>query len=106
MTPMRSPTLQFAEAVRDLGCEARALGLTMPGFRSPPRLCGVQRSIRRWPSGQATVAVVVRGRPWPAVLADLVEGVVAANALSGPAADRVRARLWAVLAPEGAGAAA
>jgi hypothetical protein len=38
---------------------------------------------------------VVRGRPWPAVLADLVEGVVAANGLRGPAADRARSALWA-----------
>ena len=59
---------------------ARALGLVVPGFRSPPRLVGVQRSIKRWHGG-ATVAVVVRGRPWPAVQADLIEGVVAANGL-------------------------
>jgi hypothetical protein len=36
----------------------------------------------------------VRGRPFAAVVADLVEGVVVVNALTGPAADRVRARLW------------
>jgi hypothetical protein len=106
MTPMRSPALRLAEAVRDLGDEARVLGLTMPGFRSPPRLRGVQRSIRRWPSGQATVAVVLRGRPWPAVLADLVEGIVTANGLTGPAADQARARLWEAVSPQGAGAAA
>lgn len=97
---MQSPSLRFAESVRALGAEARSLGLTMPGFRSPPRLGGVQRTIRRWPSGQSTVAVVVRSRPWPAVLADLVEGVVAANRLEGPSADRARARLWAAVAPE------
>ena len=44
---------------------------------------GVQRSIKRWPGG-ATVAVVVRDRPWPAVQTDLVEGVVAANGLCRP----------------------
>ena len=43
------------------------------------------------------VAVVVRDRPWPAVQADLVEGVVAANALTSPASDRAREGLWRAL---------
>ena len=46
------------------------------------------------------VAVVVRGRPWPAVLADLVEGVVAANGLQGPGADAARSVLWEALAAD------
>lgn len=90
---MQSTSIRFAQAVQALGRTARALGLAVPGFRSPPRLAGVRRSIKRWPGG-ATVAVVVRGRPWAAVQADLVEGVVAANGLHGPAADRARAALW------------
>ena len=93
---MQSSSLRFARAVQSLAAAARALGLVVPGFRSPPRLVGVQRSIRRWPGG-ATVAVVVRGRPWPAVQADLVEGIVAANDLVSPASDRARAELWLAL---------
>lgn len=73
----------------------------VPGFRSPPRLVGVQRSIKRWPGG-ATVAVVVRDRPWPAVQADLVEGIIAANRLTSPAADHARAELWRALEGDGA----
>ena len=96
---MQSSSLRFVRAVQALGAAARAEGLAVPGFRSPPRLRGVQRSIKRWPGG-AMVAVVVRGRPWPAVLADLVEGVVAANGLQGPAADSVRGGLWAALAAD------
>ena len=96
---MQSSSLRFARAVQALAQCSRALGLTVPGFRSPPRLRGVQRSIKRWPGG-ATVAVVVRDRPWPAVQADLIEGVVAANRLDGPAADRARAALWAALEPD------
>ena len=91
---MESPVLRFAEAVRALGLEARRNRLTMPGFRSPPRLRGVDRSVRRRSDGGATIAVVVRGRPWPAVLADMVEGVVVANQLQGADADRVRSKLW------------
>lgn len=96
---MQSSSLRFARAVQSLGAAARAQGLVVPGFRSPPRLIGVQRSIKRWPGG-STVAVVVRGRPWPAVQADLIEGVIAANALDSPAADRARADLWDALAAD------
>ncbi|MET0729531.1 MAG: hypothetical protein ABWZ76_14660 [Acidimicrobiales bacterium] len=94
---MQSSSLNFARTVQSLGAVARSLGLVVPGFRSPPRLVGVQRSIKRWPGG-STVAVVVRGRPWAAVQSDLIEGVIAANALSSPAADRARAVLWEAIA--------
>lgn len=93
-----SPSIRFARTVQALGATGRELGLEVPAFRSPPRLVGIHRSIRRVP-GATVVAVVVRGRPWPAVQADLVEGVVAANELPADAADRVRAHLWAAIAP-------
>ena len=96
---MQSSSLRFARSVQALGAAARTLGLVVPGFRSPPRLVGVQRSIKRWPAGGSTVAVVVRGRPWAAVQSDLIEGVIAANGLDSPAADRTRADLGAALAP-------
>jgi hypothetical protein len=99
---VQSPSLRFARAVQVLTATARAAGLVVPGFRSPPRLVGVQRSIKRWRGG-ATVSVVVRDRPWAAVLADLVEGVVAANGLRSPASDRVRADLWNALESDAAG---
>jgi hypothetical protein len=40
------------------------------------------------------VSVVVRGRPYQAVVADLIEGIVIANDLRGAEATRVRTRLW------------
>ena len=94
--PPTSSSLRFARSVQALATTARRLGLLAPSFRSPPRLVGAHRTITRWPDG-ATVAVVVRGRPWPAVQSDLVEGVVAANRLQSPAADRARAELWEAL---------
>lgn len=94
---VQSSSLRFARAVQALGVTARSLGLVAPSFRSPPRLLGVQRSIKRWSDG-AVVAVVVRGRPWAAVQADLVEGVIAANRLASPASDRARAALWDAIA--------
>ncbi len=39
--------------------------------------------MRRRSDGSATVAVVVKGRPYQAVTADLIEGIVVANDLAG-----------------------
>src|SRR5262245_31732335 len=94
-----SSTLRFAQAVQAIAQTARDLDLVVPSYRSPPRLVGALRSIKRWDGG-ATVAVAVRGRPWPAVQADLIEGVVAANRLEPPASDRARAELWLALEPQ------
>jgi hypothetical protein len=99
MTSMEpATTMQFAAAARALGPAARGLGLRTPGFRSPPGLAQADRTLRRR-GRSVTVAVRVRARPWPAVLADMVEGVVAANGLRGTAADRARAALWDAVAP-------
>ena len=95
---MEPTSLQFARAARTLSGAARAHGLRTPGFRSPPRLGGVHRSLRWRPDGGATVAVVVRGRPFEAVLADMIEGIVVANRLAGGAADSARAALWGSVA--------
>ena len=51
------------------------------------------------------MAVRLRDRPWSAVLADMVEGVVVANELTGARADRVRAVLWLAVDEEAAEAA-
>ena len=90
--------MQFAAAVQVLGHEARALGLDVPGFRSPPRLRGVDRSLRRRPGAAPAVAVRLRGRPFDAVVADMVEGVLVANGLTGAPAASARARLLAAVA--------
>jgi hypothetical protein len=91
---MESSSLQFAATVRTLGGAARARGLLIPGFRSPPKLPGVERTMRRRADGGATVSVVVKGRPYQAVIADLIEGIVVANQLTGAEATRVRTHLW------------
>jgi len=97
MGSMEPTSLRFARLARTLGEAARAQGLRAPSFRSPPRLAGVSRSIVRLGPG-VTVAVALRGRPWAAVVADMVEGVVVANRLAGVAADRMRATLWEAVA--------
>jgi hypothetical protein len=93
-------TARFALAARELAQAARAAGLTAPGFRSPPRLVGADRTLRTR-AGRVTVAIRVRGRQWLPVLSDMVEGVVAANGLVGPPADRARELLWTAVAGDG-----
>lgn len=96
MTPSPTATsVDFAAAARTLTREARRHGLVGPSFRCPPRLVGVDRSIRRRGDG-AIVSVRLRERPWIAVLADMIEGVVVANGLAPPASDRLRSELWQV----------
>lgn len=95
-------TVDFAHAARRLTRAAVRRGLVGPSFRCPPRLVGVDRSIRRRrdaDGGGAVVAVRVKGRPREAVLADMIEGIVATNQLKPPVADRVRTELWQVIAP-------
>ena len=104
---MEATSVHFAAAARLLGEAARARGLVVPAFRSPPRRPGAARTLRRWVGGGATVSVEVRGRPYEAVVADMVEGVVVANRVSGSDATRLRTALWAaVLESEGGTVAA
>jgi hypothetical protein len=85
---------EFAVAARVLASQAHRHGLKPPGFRSPPRVIGVDRSLRRI-NGGVVVSVLLRGRPFVAVLSDMVEGVVVANRLSGREAEIARTALWA-----------
>lgn len=89
-------TLRFARAARVVGEAVGPLGLVAPGFRAPPARRGVDRAIRRTPSG-AVVSVRVRGRPFEAVMADMVEGVLVANGLERDEAARARVRLLQAL---------
>ena len=98
-------SLDFAHAARALGREARRRGLIAPSYRCPPRIVGVDRSVRRHPKG-VVVSVQLKGRPWMAVLGDMIEGVIVANGLHTPQADRVRNELWNVVGGADVGVAA
>ena len=90
---MNTNSLQFVELARSLSQAARLRGLMAPAFSSPPARADLDRSIRRR-AGSPLVAVRLAGRPLNAVAADMIEGVVVANRLAGPRADRVRSALW------------
>ena len=91
-----APAVRFAELARRITSAARAAGLVVPAFRSPPRHATAVRTIRRLPGGPV-VSIRIRSRPPGQVAADMVEGVVAANRLTGAAAARVRSQLHAAL---------
>lgn len=84
---------RFSALARRIADQSRGLGLVPPSFRTPPKVAGVTRTLRRRPDGTVTVAVAVQGRPVRAVVTDLVDGVLAANRLAGPDAERARAAL-------------
>jgi hypothetical protein len=88
--------IEFARAARTLTTEAQRRGLVGPSYRCPPRIVGVDRSLRRHSNG-VVISVNVRGRPWAAVLADMIEGVVVANRVPASKAFRLRAELWEAL---------
>jgi hypothetical protein len=93
---MKSSSIPFTSAARVLGDTARSLGLFAPSFRSPPRV-SADRTVRGQGTSDAMVAVRVKGRPWLAVLADLVDGIIVANALGPADAARCRTALWAAV---------
>jgi len=92
--------MQFAAAARLLNAESQRFGLDAPSFRSPPRVVGVDRTVRRREHG-GVVAVALRDRPFVAVLGDMIEGVIVVNRLVAPVADQVRTALWAILSLRG-----
>jgi hypothetical protein len=98
---MQATSVQFAAVARSLATVARARGLVVPGFRSPPRVAGAERTLQ-WPArgGAPTVAVQLKGRPFGAVVADMVEGIVVANELDPPEATRARTALWEAVVGE------
>ena len=96
-----SSTVEFAHAARTLTRAVSQRSLVAPSFRCPPRLVGVDRTIRRRATQRGAdpvVSIRVKGRPREAVIADMIEGVVISNELAPPAADRLRNELWVVMA--------
>jgi hypothetical protein len=85
----------FAETSKRVSRQARSLGLVVPSFRTPPRTAASARTLRRRRDGGVEIAVRVHGRSVVDVVADIVEGVIAANELTGDGAIRVRTTLLA-----------
>jgi len=96
--PTADPTaLRFATVARALGAAAHEAGLTVPAFRCPPRVAEATRTIRRYPGG-AVVAVRLRDRPFPEVVTDMIDGVLATNGIGPSDASPLRRLLEAAVA--------
>jgi hypothetical protein len=91
MDPLSPP--EFAEVVRQLQRATAAAGMRMPGFASPPRLASARRTIRWLAEDRALVAVRRGDRAADAVVTDMIDGVVAANRLSGSEAQDAARKL-------------
>jgi hypothetical protein len=92
---MDADALWLAAAVKAVTTEARRLGLAAPAFRSPPRLPGAPRSVRRL--GDGTVVAVRLHRPVGEVATDLIDGILVSNGLDGERAEAYRRALRAAL---------
>ena len=97
--------MRFAHLAQTMGEAVRRRGLVAPAFRSPPRTVGVTRSVQWRADGSCAVAVGLRGRPWSAVIGDMIEGVIVANDLEAGPAGRLRSELWEELERAGTRAA-
>ena len=86
-------SFMFAETARIIGQVARSHKLSVPTFRSPPKIGEVHRSIRRG-TDFSVVSVSFSGRPYSAVISDMIEGVLVANRLDKNRSDSFRALLW------------
>ena len=83
----------FSWAGRSLAHAAARLGLVAPSFRSPPAVPGVDRTLRwQLDGGGAVVAVRLWGRPFAAIRADMVDGVLAANGVVRGSVEAARLR--------------
>lgn len=87
-------SLDFARTSRRVAAAARSGGLAVPVFRSPPATPGLDRTMKRRRDGSPVVSIRLGGRPEAAVCADLIDGVLAVNALDPPAAAHWRRVLW------------
>jgi hypothetical protein len=93
--------MQFALASRAIAREVASRGLLSPTFRCPPRLTGADRTLRRRPDGSVVIAIRVTGRPFPSVLHDMIDGVMAAQPTISDDPTSLRRGLWLALANAG-----
>ncbi len=63
--------------------------MIVPAFRSPPRVRGASRTLKRYPGG-AVVSVRLRERTYADVVDDMIDGVLATNRVSAESRPRLR----------------
>ena len=95
-----SYSIKFVKVVRTLERIANQRGFNVPTFRSPPPTAKFQRTVKKQPDKKLIISIVVRERPWLAVLADIIEGFVLANKPSNRESE-LRDLLWDSISSNG-----
>lgn len=90
---------EFADMVKRLNRAATAAGMAAPSFTSPPKAPSATRTIRWLAPDRALVAVRRGDRAADAVVHDMIDGVIAANRLSGSEAQDAARKLAECLKP-------
>ena len=95
-----APSVRFAIVAKTITQVVASYGCEVPGFKSPPRSSDADRTVRRQSCG-SIVAVRIKDRPFEAVIADMIEGVVLCNDMSTEKAGKLRNLLWGAVAQTG-----
>lgn len=95
----RASSIFFGEVVNALSSQARRHGLSVPVFRSPPRIIGVTRTIYNSGEDKTVVAIATRQRANVAVVSDVIEGILESNSLDLIERMRSRELLWEASLP-------
>ena len=88
-----APSVRFSMIAQAFGRIGAQVGFVVPGFRTPPRSRESDRALRKDTSG-SVVAVRIKDRPFEAVIADMVEGVIVCNGLPAARSGELRNLLW------------
>ena len=84
----------FKNVAEKIQSGADSLGLTAPYFKTPPGISGHTRTLKRTDDEQWIVSVEIKERLTSVVIADMIEGVCAANSLDEKLAGEIRSHLW------------
>mgnify|MGYP001187986673 FL=1 len=91
-----APSVRFSIVAKVITQVGARCGIEVPGFKSPPRSADLDRTVRRQSSG-SVVAVRIRDRPFEAVIADMIEGVILCNDVPIGKAGKLRNIMWSAV---------
>jgi len=91
-----APSVRFSIVAKVITQVSARCGIEVPGFKSPPRSGDLDRAVRQQSSG-SVVAVRIKDRPFEAVIADMIEGVILCNDLPVGKAAKLRNVMWSAV---------
>jgi hypothetical protein len=76
---MSTTSIEFSNFALEISQACRGLGIKVPMYRTAPPGTSTRRRIRRFEDGSSLITIATHGRHNAEVLADMVEGAIAAN---------------------------